>query len=350
MFKAIVAAICVIAVQAKAMVGTNIGGWMVLEPWITPSLFYQFLNNKYEDGVGMDSYTLCEALGPEAGNKVMRAHWENWYDNYTIGNLSIRGVEMVRLPIGDWTLKPYGPYVGCMDGAEDYIQKMFDWCAQNGIKILLDVHAMKGSQNGFDNSGQAKNVIWDEGGFNFSHWPNEQAGWLGPWNPAEGKVDHIDFGHVQWGLDVAEGLLQRWGSHPAFGAFEPVNEPWWNSDLTILKDFYRQVRKMVQRYAPQAYFVFHDSFEYSADVWNDLFRDDDIDKVAMDHHYYQAFTSPAFTTVNDSCNDYESNANYAESFKYEVWFGEWALATDKCAHWLSGFNDDNNPPMQFACQ
>jgi len=55
----------------------------------------------------------------------------------------------------------------------------------------------------------------------------------------EGKTDHINYGNVQWGLDVAEGLLLRWGTHPAFGAFEPVNEPWWNSDLVVLKDFYR---------------------------------------------------------------------------------------------------------------
>jgi hypothetical protein len=25
--------------------------------------------------------------------------------------------------------------------------------------------------------------------------------------------------------------------------------------------------------------------------------------------------------------------------KYEVWHGEWSLATDSCAHWLGGFND-----------
>jgi len=31
-------------VAAKAMTGTNAGGWMVLEPWITPSLFYRFLD------------------------------------------------------------------------------------------------------------------------------------------------------------------------------------------------------------------------------------------------------------------------------------------------------------------
>ncbi len=24
-----------------------------------------------------------------------------------------------------------------------------------------------------------------------------------------------------------------------------------------------------------------------------------------------------------------------------VWMGEWALATDSCAHWLGGFNDGN---------
>ena len=121
----------------------------------------------------MDSYTLCKVLGPEAGNSVMRAHWENWYTEEHIANLSTRGVEMVRLPIGDWTLKPYGPYVGCMDGAEDYIQWMFDTCAKYGIKILLDVHAQKDSQNGFDNSGMTNKVTWDEGGKNYSHWPNE---------------------------------------------------------------------------------------------------------------------------------------------------------------------------------
>jgi hypothetical protein len=54
---------------------------------------------------------------------------------------------------------------------------------------------------------------------------------------------------------------------------------------------YRKVRKLVQRFAPQAWFVFHDSFRYDPDVWNDLFRDDDIDKVAIDHHYYWAFES-----------------------------------------------------------
>jgi len=63
----------------KAKIGTNIGGWMVLEPWITPSLFYRFLGKTKEEGVAMDSYTVCDVLGASEGNKLMRAHWDSWY-------------------------------------------------------------------------------------------------------------------------------------------------------------------------------------------------------------------------------------------------------------------------------
>jgi len=59
--------------------------------------------------------------------------------------LADRNVEIIRLPIGDWTLNPYGPYVGCMDGAAEKITWMLDMCEKYNIKVLLDVHAMKGS-------------------------------------------------------------------------------------------------------------------------------------------------------------------------------------------------------------
>ena len=49
--------------ETKAMIGTNIGGWMVLEPWITPSLFYRFLGKTHTEGVAIDSFTMCEVLG-----------------------------------------------------------------------------------------------------------------------------------------------------------------------------------------------------------------------------------------------------------------------------------------------
>lgn len=109
----------------------------------------------------------------------MRAHWENWYTEDHIANLSTRGVNFVRLPIGDWTLVPYGPYIGCMDGAQDYIDWMFDICAKYNIKILMDVHTAKGSQNGFDNSGMARTIVWQ----NATHYTHDDhPSWIAEWD------------------------------------------------------------------------------------------------------------------------------------------------------------------------
>jgi hypothetical protein len=51
-----------------------------------------------------------------------------------------------------------------------------------------------------------------------------------------------------------------WGKHPAVYALEPANEPWWNSDLPTLKDFYRSVRQVIREINPDVLFVFHESF------------------------------------------------------------------------------------------
>jgi hypothetical protein len=89
---------------------------------------------------------------------------------------------------------------------------------------------------------------------------------------------------------------------------------------------------------------------YDPREWNTLFRDDDMDQVAVDIHDYQAFMgAPNFKTAQDACDEYETRISYqADPLKYPVWIGEWALATDVCAHWLGGFNDANTHP-QYQC-
>lgn len=133
---------------------------MVLEPWITPSLFYQFLG-KDENTAAGDMYSFCKVLGKEEGNKQLRRHWDTWVTESIIEELKDSGaVNSLRLPVGDWMYVPYGPYVGCTDGALDYVDNLLDWAHANGLSVLLDIHGMKGSQNGFDNSGQAQGFEW----------------------------------------------------------------------------------------------------------------------------------------------------------------------------------------------
>jgi len=89
--------------------------------------------------------------------------------------------------------------------------------------------------------------------------------------------------------------LKKWGSHKAFYAFEPINEPQTNPPIDTLKGWYRDSRKLVQQYAPNAKFVFHTAGVSDVRIWNDLFADNDKENVVMDIHEYQAWAGPKST-------------------------------------------------------
>jgi len=187
-------------------------------------------------------------------------------------------------------------------------------------------------------------VEWNEAGTNFTHWPILTADWAGDWNGSE--YLNYNYAHFKWSMDQMEAMLARWGAHSAVIGFEPINEPGGSTPLDYLKDYYRRVRKLVERYAPQAYFVFHDSFRFSWDTWKDLFPANDWKMVAVDHHGYLAWGN--YDSIDEACDDFTNGAKEGKNFRdagCEVWWGEWALATDNCAHWLGGFNDANPNPQ-----
>jgi len=77
--------------------------------------------------------------------------------------------------------------------------------------------------------------------------------------------------------------------------------------------------------------------------------DEDYSNVIMDTHQYFAWWS-AQDDIGDYCDGYgEMFYDTAPQIKYDIWVGEWSLATDVCAHWLGGFNDSNTA-YQYECQ
>lgn len=105
---------------------------------------------------------------------------------------------------------------------------------------------------------------------------------------------------------------------------------------------------MMKEQQPHLKFVFHDAFHYDPNVWNDLFDDNDKENVIMDSHQQLAWEK-AQPNIESQCTAYEKSLTIADSIKYPVWIGEWSLATDVCAMWLGGFND-NNTPYQYECE
>jgi glucan 1,3-beta-glucosidase len=254
--------------------GVNLGGWMVLEPWITPSLFYQFLG-KDETTAATDIHSFCKVLGKEEGNKQLRRHWDTWVTEEIIEQLKDSGaVNSLRLPVGDWMYVPYGPYVGCTDGALDYVDDLLDWAHANGLTVLLDIHGLKGSQNGFDNSGQCQGFEWTSvlntvpaGDVTFEHWPIRSAGWMGTFDRDTATYTDINRDNIQHALDVIQVMVDRYKDHPAVLGLEPVNEPWQYTPIDELKKFYWEGYLIVKRSAPYWKYIMHDAFIFDPGVW-----------------------------------------------------------------------------------
>lgn len=70
-----------------------------------------------------------------------------------------------------------------------------------------------------------------------------------------------------------------------------------------------------------------------------MFEDGDTHNVVLDHHYYWAFQADGQNKLEHWYEDTLYFAKLADHIKYEVWIGEWSLATDKCTQHLNGFND-----------
>jgi hypothetical protein len=124
--------------------------------------------------------------------------------------------------------------VGCTDGWEYYVDRLLDLAHANGLTVLIDIHAIKDSQNGFDNSGQSMGFKWTtalnqeyRGDLTtFEHWPARTARWMGEFDQKTASYPSINQENIQHALDVIQIITDLYSGHPAVLGLEPVNEPW----------------------------------------------------------------------------------------------------------------------------
>ena len=116
----------------------------MLEPWITPSLFAQFINSSTP---AEDEYTFTAVLGKAEAASQLTAHWDTWLQRSDLATLAAAGITHVRIPVGYWivSIESFEPFV---DGGWAYLERAMHWCAELGIKVLIDMHGLPGSQNG----------------------------------------------------------------------------------------------------------------------------------------------------------------------------------------------------------
>jgi len=240
--------------------GVNLGGWLVLEKWMTPSLFAGL--------AATDETSWSVELGRQAAARLGR-HWNGFITREDFAWIADVGLNAVRIPVGHWILGPpypdhaaYGgnphPFV---EGGIEVLDRAMDWAAQCGLRVMLDLHAAPGCQNGFDNGGIKDVCDWAR------------------------RAEYVDFS-----VELLGRLAQRYRAASALHAIEVLNEPRWDVPTAQLKDYYLRAYRAVRAHCDPAgvAVVFHDGFRAHGEFAG-FFAAPPFENVIFDVHRYQCF-------------------------------------------------------------
>lgn len=228
----------------KTLRGVNLGGWLVLERWMTPGLFAE------TDAV--DEYTFMQT--PDARAKL-RKHQKTFIVEDDFRWLHEHDIDAVRIPVGYWLFDGDAPYLSCI-GRLDWAVRM---AKKYGIKVLICLHGAPGSQNGYDHSGRV----------GAPRWQDEESY----------RIQTVE---------VLRRLAEHYKGESAVWGIELLNEPTAKLWQPQLRAFYHKAYEAVRNVGRQGLVVvFSDAFTprlMSGVLW--AFQKF---PVYMDHHWYHFF-------------------------------------------------------------
>ena len=249
--------------------GVKLGNWLVLEKWMSPALF--------QGTTAEDEYYLPTQLSPEVYEARIKIHRSEYITERDFVTIKSMGMESVRIPVPYFIFGDRKPFIGCIEE----LDKAFNWAEKYGLTILIDLHTVPLSQNGFDNGGISGVCKWAQ-------------------NPDE----------VEFALSVLERLAKRYGNRKGLFGIQPLNEPitenmWETMDvqnryapvdtelakgsapitMKFLRQFYLDAYDRISAYMPKdKYVVIHDGFELMA--WKDFMQEEKYSNVILDTHQY----------------------------------------------------------------
>jgi glucan 1,3-beta-glucosidase len=230
----------------KPVRGVNLGGWLVLEKWITPSLF--------SGTAAVDEYTFCQN---SSNHQKLKDFRDSFITKQDFEWLATHGVEALRLPVGYWLFGNEPPFLA----TKTYVDNAFKWAEQTGLKILLDLHGAPGSQNGKDHSGHIKEVTWYGNQANISKT-----------------------------LSVVRKIAECYGNSPAIYGISLLNEPSKNIPNVVLLEYYKKAYGIIRQTCGNELKIIYNDI-YAPAKWSKALPKSKYKNVCMDIHHYQIFTS-----------------------------------------------------------
>jgi len=193
------------------------------------------------------------ALAP-GGKERIEQHRKSFITEEDFKWMAKNGINAVRIPIGYWIFDGDEPFTPCIS----YLDFAMRMAEKYQLKVLIDLHGAKGSQNGSDHSGRIGQAEW-----------------------------YTNSNYRQETIEVLMRLAKRYRDSPALWGIELLNEPKIGlRRFFILREFYKDVySQLIEVVRPGTYIVFSDGFVPR--IFSGMLKAKDGYPVAMDIHWYQ---------------------------------------------------------------
>ncbi|KAA8538042.1 hypothetical protein F0562_027378 [Nyssa sinensis] len=188
-----------------------------------PSVFVMTIAGRLQG-----EFQVTNGYGRVKAPQVMKEHWSTFIVEDDFKFISSNGIDAVRIPVGWWIASdptPPPPYVG---GSLLALDNAFSWAQKYGTKVIIDLHAAPGSQNGYEHSSSRDGS---------QEW---------------GQTDQ----NIQETVSVIDFLTARYAKNPSLYAVELINEPLSPGvSLERLTKYYSAGYDAVRKHSSTAYVV-----------------------------------------------------------------------------------------------
>jgi len=279
--------------------GINIGNWLVPEG-------YMFKMNQVNAPRKIDEL-LYELIGPDS----LQVFWHTFLDNYIthddIKYLKQIGCNHIRLPF-HYKLFTQDLYMGQRNAGFTYFDRIIDWCREEKLYVLLDMHCAPGGQTG-DNIDDS---------YCYPYLLKSKSS--------------KDVMTAIW-VDIAK----KYKDEPVIVGYDLINEPvahYFQDEIdalnTELLSLYKQTVSAIRK-VDKKHTIFLNGSIWSGNF--DVFQEMIDDNVVYEFHKY-------WFDVNQ--NAVQTYVDFSNQHQVPIYLGESGENTDEWVHDFRSLLDDNN--------
>lgn len=208
--------------------GFGAGNWLNPEGFLFGTSIFGMNLNDFARADKMDrGRSINQTIVELCGRAYAASFWQRWYRNYLgeadIKNLAECGFNSIRLALNARVFLQEEPGYHYDEEMLAYLDQIIDWCEENRIYAILDMHAAVGAQS---------TIPCDDGQDNQPHLFIDEESW-------ERTI-------VLW-----EKLARRYKDRGAVAGYELLNEPLslgkWDCYLPELTRFYDETIARIRR-------------------------------------------------------------------------------------------------------